>query len=198
MMYIRWILSVPFSWAIVLITWILSPILALPSFSSRDLTTGREWLIKPLSWFSTFDNPLDEWWFGEYYKSCSWFGLKNKTDEDYLNNSWIRYVSRLFWICRNPGSGFQQHLFGWTGSSTTTSEVKYKVGQWDSSSTNYSLVVYTNPEASVFGKNAFYYTAQYFFYKNHYLRINIGWKPHAGYDDLMLATFISPFRTWNN
>lgn len=58
MTILRWIPSDLLNLASVLLTWLLASILAL-CYTTDD--NGREWLIRPLRWFQTHDNPVDEW-----------------------------------------------------------------------------------------------------------------------------------------
>ena len=158
----------------VLLTWLLAPLLAL--CYTRD-TNWREWLIKPLRWFQTFDNPVDEWRLGGYYKKCKWVNWD-------FNRSTHRYLARVFWLYRNPAYGFAQAL-GITpkGNMRTI----WDKGTWDSAKTNYHLTIWDN---------CFHYQAQLYWYKNHFLRINIGYKPHTGFAKYMIAGHFNPFRTW--
>ena len=157
----------------VLLTWLLAPLLAL-FYTKID---GREWLIKPLRWFQTFDNPLDEWRTGDYYKHCQWINWD-------FTKPFHRYLARVFWLCRNPAYGFAQ----WLGIVPTGNEVlRFDVGTWDSASTNYHLITWDN---------CFHYRAQFYIYKNHFIRINLGYKPHSGFSKYMITGHFNPFRTW--
>lgn len=178
MMLARWPILCPISCALTLLTWVLAPILALPIFVTKD-ADGREWLIKPLRWFQSFDHPLDEWRVDKYWKACTWL----KWD---WSKATHRYLARYFWLCRNPAYGFAQFLFGIEPKGLKT---VYAYGKWDSDSSNYELTLFDN---------CFHLTAQWFFYKKRYLRINIGWKEHTPFKKWMLATHINPFRVWSN
>lgn len=170
---LRYIPSQLFAMATVLITWLLAPLLAL----CYTVIDGREWLITPLRWFQTHDNPLDEWRIGGYYKNCNWVNWD-------FTKPFHRYLARYFWLCRNPAYGFAQ-LVG----IVPKGEFKtiYDIGTWDSATTNYHFVK---------SDNCFQYRAQFYFYKNHYLRLNLGWKEHAGFSKFMITGNINPFRTW--
>ena len=171
---IRYIPSQLFAKCTVLLTWILAPLLAL----CYTTIEGREWLILPLRWFQTHDNPLDEWRVGGYYKHCTWL------DWDFTK-PFHRYLARYFWLCRNPAYGFAQ-LVGITpkGDMRTI----WDKGAWDSATTNYHLTTWDN---------CFHYRAQLYIHKNHYIRINVGYKPHAGFSKYMIAGHFNPFRTWH-
>lgn len=91
MMAVRWLVSFPLSWAITLVTWVLAPILALPIFSTQ--IDGRQWLVKPVRYFQTHDAPVDEWIYGNYWKSCNWLTWD-------FSKAFHRYLARYFWILR--------------------------------------------------------------------------------------------------
>ena len=173
---LRYIPSQAFAMYTVFLTWFLAPLLALCYITDAQ---GREWLILPLRWFQTHDNPVDEWRVGNYYKNCNWVNWD-------FNKPFHRYLARYFWLCRNPAYGFAQ-LVGIVpiGQMTTC----FDVGIWDSATTNYHLVKWDN---------CFHYRAQLYFYKNHYLRLNLGWKAHAGFSKFMITGNINPCRTWKN
>jgi hypothetical protein len=176
MMTVRWLLLFPLSIALTFFAWIIAPVLAL-----RPLVTvinGREWLISPLRYFQTHDAPVDEWRFGGYWKSCDWLPWQ-------FNKSRHRYLARYFWLCRNPVYGFNHYVFGIVPKLLPA--VTGSTAKWDTGLSNWE---YTD------WGNAFNFRAQWFFYGAHYLRINIGWKSHKGFNRLMLATHISPFRKW--
>lgn len=157
----------------VLLTWALAPLLALFYININ----GREWLIKPLRWFQTFDNPLDEWRTGDYYKHCHWLNWD-------FAKAFHRYLARVFWLCRNPAYGFAQ-LLGIVPKGEIHTVLDK--GTWDGASTNYHLIVWDN---------GFQFRAQIYWYKNHFVRINIGYKGHAGFSKYMIAGHFNPFRTW--
>lgn len=161
------------SWSLSLLTYFLAPLLAM-CITTID---GREWLVKPLRWFQSFDHPVDEWYRDKYWRACNWL-------EWDFTKAIHRYLGRYFWLCRNPAYGFAQFLFGITPTGARTVR---GYGKWDSGSNNYELTTFDN---------CFHFTAQWFFYKNHFLRVNIGWKEHTPFTRWMLATHISPFRTW--
>ena len=50
--------------ALVLTSYLLAPLIALPVFVR--VVDGREYLVRWLYWFQTFDNPLDEGYHGNY------------------------------------------------------------------------------------------------------------------------------------
>ena len=172
---LRWIVSFPFSICIKFLTWTLAPILALPFF----ITTidGREWLISQVRYFQSHDAPVDEWYKFTYWKSCNWLTWD-------FTKPVHRYIARYFWICRNPAYGFGYHVFGVL--PTQYKEVCGSYERWDTGVSNWE---FTN------WGSAFNFRAQWFFTTTFYVRINIGWKAHIGFDKVMLATFIM-VRKW--
>jgi hypothetical protein len=161
MKYFRWLLCFPFSIALTFVTWFLSPLLALPIFVT--IIDGREWLIKPLRWFQTFDAPLDEFTHGGYGTASS------------------AYTNRIKWLIRNPAYGFAQYPMGI--EPTSLPKVTGSICKWD--------MGFNNWEYTDWG-NAFNFRAQWFFTVHWFIRINIGWKYHGGFTRLMLATHITP------
>lgn len=182
-------------YCLVFFTWIFAFLIAIPYRVDKN---GREWLIKPLMWFQSFDNPVDEWWAtddNKYFEDCSWF--KGKTVDDFKNSAWLRYVARFFWVCRNPAYGFAQFGFGWMPGAENVVTEPFNKGQWQSGSNYKRLVIIEAPECHLFFRYAFQLKLQWFFYKNHYLHINWGWKSHRGFTKLMISGLITPFRTWD-
>ena len=165
MKYLRWLICFPLSIFLNLLTWVLSPILALPIFVT--VIDGREWLIKPLRWFQTFDAPLDEGHFGGYFTTTN------------------PYLYRMYWLVRNPAYGFGHFLLG-VEPTLNKPIVIGSVNKWDTGVDNW--------EYSDWG-NAFNLRAQWFFTTKWFIRINIGWKGHYGFTRLMLTSHITP-RKW--
>lgn len=160
MMYLKWALFAPVSIFFTFLTWFLAPFLALPCFVVLD-ENGREWLIKPLRWFQTFDAPLDEWTHGGYGVTSS------------------KYKARLMWLLRNPAYGFAQYPLGVENMGMISIN---GAGVWGGGSSNWQFTRWVD---------AFNFRGQWFFYKTYFLRVNIGWKAHGGFSRLMLATHIS-------
>lgn len=192
-MLIRYCISFPGILFFNILTWFVAPVIALPFFIRVDIF-GRQQLVKYLKWFSTYDNPVDEWWRAKpnaYYNKC--FLFKGATVDTFENNKFYQYIARLFWICRNPAYGFGQYIFGWNG--TNSKEIYNKtIGIWDSGSNNYQLLLRDN-RSGLF-RYSFQLKLQWFFYKKRFLRINMGYKPHKGFTNMMISIFISPFRVF--
>ena len=92
--------------ALVLVSYILAPVIALPVFVR--VIDGREQLVRWLYWFQTFDNPLDEAYHGNYGLS-EWV---NRFRVSYASSALSRYAFRVYWLWRNPVYGFARNLFG--------------------------------------------------------------------------------------
>jgi hypothetical protein len=90
--YLRWIVLFPANLFANLVAIILSPILALSCFV--EIRNGREWLIPQLSWFQTFDNPVDAYGVDGYWKADGYATIPSP------------YICRLRWLQRNPAYGF--------------------------------------------------------------------------------------------
>lgn len=190
---IKWILFFLPAIAIELMCYILAPLVAL--FVTRELRTDRvkrmgnaqhtllrDYLIKPLRWFQTHDNAVDEWWYGKF-NTDHWFKFAREwTEMDYASKAWVRYYCRVMWLWRNCAYGFHYHLFGqpreaWPGVLKHGIEGK---GFWHQlqlypSSFQFECHVPLGPR---------------------YISINIGWKPHKGFDRLMYANRIFSLRKY--
>lgn len=190
-MLIRWFLLAPLDLICSVLAVILSPILALISlFIEKDKYVQA--LPGFLKLFHTHDAPLDELWINypdvNYLQHYRLFKDKNK--QDLLNSRFLRYMARMFWIQRNAGYGFSDKF----GFDMRNSTIYYldKEGEWDSGSTNWQLTKAINNKT---GKRAWSIRVQWFFYKNHYLRLNLGWKLTM-YPTAMITSHINPFRKW--
>lgn len=150
--------------------------------NKQFVTLPRDYLIKPLYWFQTHDNAVDEWWYGVYNKD-HWFAFaRNWTQADYDRSRFIRYYCRVMWLWRNCAYGFHYALF---------SRQKEVLGQ-----------VYT---AGVEGNGFWCQLNVYpksFQLQCHvplgarYLSINIGWKAHKTTQRLLYANRIIGFRKY--
>ena len=105
--YVVWGLLVVPMVSIVLTSYLLAPIIALPVFVRHD-AAGRERLVEWLYWFQTFDNPLDEGYYGNYGLS-EWV---NRFRADYASSGLCKYMFRIYWMWRNSVYGFARHPFG--------------------------------------------------------------------------------------
>lgn len=156
-----------------------------PPYNNAVVSIHHDYLIKPLRWFQTHDNAVDEWWYGYYNIDDWWEKARNWTQEDYDNSWWIRYYCRVKWLYRNNAYGFLYNLFSVPVEEPI--EIKetgikgLKGGTWT------ELKVY---------KSGFQFEMQKAITKNRYLSINIGWKAHKGFPKKMYANRIIGFRRY--
>ena len=177
MMYLLWLSIFPLNFAIYLACMILNPVVAL-FVTERD---GREYLVKPLYWFQTHDNPVDEYWYGGYFSDSFFTYVKNATQAQYDNSRFLRYVCRLFWLWRNCAYGFSYNLFGrdLINPETMTEHGDEKHGLWWR---------YTDRV------NSWQWKAHIPVGLGLRMDINIGWKTHKGFNRAMYADRICAFR----
>jgi hypothetical protein len=178
---------------------ILSPILCLfVRTAEESLVTGfpsefpgkpREFLIKPLFYFQTFDAPLDEYWYGDY----SGWPKTGKTQEDYDNSWWLRYLCRVVWLTRNPAYGFGQAL-GYDSSGMQYLVQNDNTALWSSGKPNSSFWRAVNAK----GQTGWWYKAQIYFYKTRCLEINLGYKLDSDTTENrhVVAMQFTPFRQY--
>lgn len=195
---IKWILLFTPALVVELICYILNPIVAIfttredrldrvkrPPYNNAVVSIPHDYLIKPLRWFQSHDNAVDEWWYGYYNNDDWWEKARNWTQEDYDNSWWVRYYCRVKWLYRNNAYGFLYNLFSVPDEELTYREEKgiknLKGGTWS------ELQVY---------KSGFQYEIQKAITKNHYISINIGWKAHKGFPKKMYANRIIGFRRY--
>ena len=179
-MYLLWVLLFIPNLLIYLACMILNPVVAL-FVTKRD---GREYLIKPLYWFQTHDNPVDEYWYGGYFKDSLFSYVKNATQEQYDNSRFLRYVCRLLWLWRNCAYGFSYNLFGrdLIGEEKVTEVGNEKAGYW----------------------RRFHSRGNSWQLKAHYpiglglqIDVNVGWKTHKGFPRAMYADRLFSLRFAN-
>lgn len=150
--------------------------------NKQMVTMPRDYLIKPLMYYQTHDNSVDEWWYG-MYNVDHWFKFaRNWTQSDYDNSRFVRYYCRVMWLWRNCAYGFHYALFR-------------RPKEFDAN-------VYV---AGIEG-NGFWYQLQLFKHSfqfechvplgARYLSINIGWKPHKTTKRLLYANRIIGFRKY--
>lgn len=131
MKYFVWALLLPFNWLLTIIFWIFNPFAALfviykdttlqvKRLDYQVVTLKRARLVWWLSWFDTFDNPTDEFWFGLY-------GPVNKdTQAQYDGSKLLRYTYRLKWLYRNTAYGFLNQ-FGIKKSNSLAFNIKKRI-----------------------------------------------------------------------
>jgi hypothetical protein len=180
-----------------LLCYILNPVVAIFTTSklrtdrvkrldNATVTFDREYLLKPLRWFQTHDNAVDEWWWGEFSKDSHFKFLREATQEDYDNSWWIRYLCRVHWMYRNNAYGFLYNLFGRPHEAEGR---QAELGTEDSGQLWYKLQVFPS---------SWKLEAQLPTWGRRYLSINIGWKAHRGFSRVMYANRVIGFRKYND
>ena len=191
---IRWLVYLPLSWLATLIGWVLSPLVALCYWNVQYSTTVkrygrikfqmmREIIVPRLSWFATPDNAADEYWWGMYNEDAPFAFLRNAQQSDYDTSAWIRYCCRVMWLCRNSAYGFQQDVLG-----RDNSNILYVINRGDVAGRHST---YVKRESS------WQYEATIPLRLDHYLSVNIGWKPHKGLLRLMYAGRVIGLRKYH-
>ena len=177
-----------------LVCYILAPIVALfirtelrndvvKRLNKQIVSMPRDYLIKPLMWFQTHDNAVDEWWYG-VYNVDHWFEFaRNWTQSDYDQSRFVRYYCRVMWLWRNCAYGFHYALFSMP-KELPLSMYEYGIedaGFW------FKLQLF---------KNSFQFELQIPLGITRYFSMNIGWKAHKSTERLLYANRIVSFRTY--
>lgn len=195
MIYLRWILYFLPALFIELVCYISAPIIAcfvksstrydtVKRFNKQYMSLERDRLIKPLYWFQTHDNAVDEWWYG-MYNTDHWFAFAQTwTQTDYDNSKIIRWYCRLMWLWRNCAYGFHYVLFSQpkeTAHRQYERGIEYK-GFW------FLFKRY---------KSSFQFECHIPIYiVARYISINIGWKAHKKTEKLLYANRLISFRKY--
>ena len=103
MKYLRYILYFIPHLLVTWLCWLTNPIACL---FPRRLPNGRDKLWGIFEFWSTFDNYVDEGYYGNYFGANTPMG-----HYDYDQSAWLRYRYRLFWLSRNTGYGWSYLLF---------------------------------------------------------------------------------------
>lgn len=175
--FLKWLGYFPLAFAVELICYLLNPIVCL--FTRKEIRTDRakilggvvtmprDYLLKPLMYFQTHDNAVDEWWYDGYAKDSFFKFLREAIQEDYDTSWWIRYLCRVMWLYRNNAYGF---LFYWFSTPIEDLEWEKVVGEEDSGK------FWMHYQAF---KHSFKFECQIpILFTNRYYSINIGWKAH--------------------
>lgn len=101
MKYLRYVLYFIPHLLVTWLCWLTNPIACL--FPVRQ-SNGRDKLWGIFELWSTFDNPVDEGYYGKYTASPI-------PQSDYDNSRVMRYLYRMFWLSRNTGYGWTYLLF---------------------------------------------------------------------------------------
>jgi hypothetical protein len=183
---IKSIFFIPVGYFSTLLTWVLSPLIALfyyheertdvvKRFDKNIVTMPRQYICKFLSWFSTDDNAADEYFWGYYGFSQSW------SINEYLTSLWKQYIVRVAWLCRNPAYKFNRDILGFERleGCIETRDIWY----------GFERILWTNPN----GSKAFNIKGKLNF--KPFRDINFGWKAHKGINNLMFADRIITFKS---
>ena len=144
----------------------------------------RDFLIKPLRLFQTHDAPLDEYWYGGYYKDSKFFS--KYTQDDYDNKAWLRWLCNVMWLWRNNSYGWADLLgFPQEGAYYTVNQDQDYL--WDNGHPNKSYWEFKNKD----GQTGFLYQQQIRLYKQWFIEIVLGYKyPWSGSKRAMVASRI--------
>lgn len=189
-----WLLYLVPSLVIELLCYLLAPVVALcvrteprtdrvKRLGNLTVTMPRDYLLKPLMWFQTHDNAVDEWWYGAY-NTDHWFRFaRDATQADYDSKAWFRWYCRVMWLWRNCGYGFLYHLLGreaWP-ESVRSGGIKDSGRLW------WQL---TDRDTSL------QFEAQVPLIGRRHISINVGWKTHKGFPRALYANRIIGFRKY--
>lgn len=187
-MTLRWILYFIPALVVELLAWLLTPIVCLfvvkrsytdkvkRTYNKTTVTLEREFLPDWLSLFATHDNPVDEFWWGEYDSF-----LRTTTQAQYDSSWWLRYAYRCMWLFRNTAYGFHYEWFSVPNEGGIITKKGTKgFGFW------YEYV--RRPSS---------FQLEYHLpipFTDRYISGNIGWKGHKGFDRMMYANRVIGLR----
>lgn len=158
------------------LVYITAPLLAL-FVTTRN---GREYLVKPIYWLQTHDAPLDEYYYGGYYKG--------KWTERFKSN---KYLMRICWLWRNPAYGVA-HKLGYDQRGMKLAKHRDEVVLRDTGQPNFSYFTATNSKK----QRGFMYFAQLPYSKHRCVELYFGYKLLRKDPDkrCMLVARIKPFK----
>ena len=185
MIYLLWVLMFIPDLATKAVCMILAPVVALfitseertdrvKQIDNLQHTMMRDYLIKPLYWFQTHDNAVDEYWYGAFNRDSVLAYFRDATQAKYDSSKFFRYACRVMWLWRNCAYGFAYNVFG----RVLDEELSVKTygdedqGLW---------LEFTQRKSSFQLK--MHIPTPWFWY----FSINIGWKPHKGFPRVMYA-----------
>ena len=194
---ILWPLKVPVLLALTVIAWIISPVLALFIRQSEEsVITGlpsqfpgkqRDFLIQPLMILQTYDAPVDEWWYGDDYAPTGFFKTRFN-QADYDSKSWLRWVCRIMWLCRNAAYGFGDRL----GYDSEGMDVIYQYSDdanWNTGKPMFAFWEVINKK----GQIGWWLKAQIYFYKSRCISMQFGYKLLSDPKSKYVAMQCTPF-----
>jgi hypothetical protein len=165
--FLRYLVYVPINIILVLLSWILSPLLALAS-----VVFGVNVLPGFFQWFSTIDDDLD--------------GGQHQLDWPEVSGFKL-WLQRTMWIIRNPAHGWQSKFLGYDISKGTS---KIYSRMWHDGETGHSFKGYIIHTAE--GKTYFTIKADIEISSKFYLKLWIGWSDRA-YDGTYSHLLFQPF-----
>lgn len=185
---LRWLVSTPVVWGCKVLACILSPIGVL--YVTKE--NGREKLLPIFHWMTTHDTPVDTWWVAGYLNQRHW--LHSKFDQEYYDTHWwLRYVSRVFWIFRNPAY-VVAHALGYDQKGMIVTKHKDEGDKWDTGEPNMSYWTAINEK----GQIGWMFEWQWYYYKSYCIEVYIGWKLYRKDPDqrCMMVSRIIPWKSY--
>ena len=185
MIYLKWLVFFLPNLLIEIGAMILAPVVAMfitkaertdrvKRLGNTQVTLLRDYLIKPLYWFQTHDNAVDEYWYGCFNEDSIVKYLREATQDQYDKSKVLRWACRVMWLWRNCAYGFSYNLFGVPLDETlyTKEYGTEDKGLW------YKLIK---------RKSSFQFKCNIPTPWKWYYSINIGWKTHNGFQKAMYA-----------
>lgn len=177
---LRFSITGPLSFAFVVLTWFLSPLLALISMPFANLPFI-------LYYLQTHDAPLDALWQQGFYTGYT--TLASKTVADFQASFWLRCYARMLWLIRNPADALSFFILGFNTYGTVTTTNKSS-GVWDSGSNNWAWTVMKGPS----GRAVWSFNFEWFYTSTRFVRARLGWKLDSGTQTAMVVLSINPVR----
>lgn len=177
MVYLRWLLSMPLSYLMLLVGLILAPVL--PCFVDKETRRLPNWL----SWFATDDNDAD----GDQGHRERWPGT----------DPWSTYKRRVAWLLRNVCYGFDIDVLGVRVFPTDEWHVSGNPDASDTNGISGTCIRHCYRD----GKH----TAWHLYVVKHYellgqpccVRISLGWKLWGSRDKTAQYTvYVNPVKGW--
>lgn len=168
-MYLRYALFAPlglaFNLFVVLTCWLWAFIAALLKL---------DYLPGPLGWVQTHDDTI--------------YGAR-VTGQPTPAAFMARWTTAMWWLCRNPGYGFNARVLGYSGP-VTEDVITPRFGKYDSGSPAGFTALYTTATG-----------ARYFNYRRdiplgggRFIKLWLGWRPLDAQNTGMLKVMFNPFR----
>lgn len=190
---LKWMVFSLIVWVAKAAAYVLAPIAALPIFVKKGEWKGRESdeLISFWRWTTTHDAPIDEYYMSEYYTRNRIFS--KHTREDILNNGFLKYLGRVFWIWRNPAYVVADAL-GYSQKGMKFLHQRDEGHLWDSGYPNFSYYIVENNKNQI----GWMLEWQWYFYKQRCLEVYLGWKIFRKDENqrCMLVARITPFKKY--